>query len=47
MKTFKLSILFFSIILMNACVSYKATTYDYPDPVDTKNKAIKEQVKKQ
>lgn len=33
-------------LLMSGCQSYKASTFKYPDPVDTSNKPIEEQVKK-
>ena len=33
-------------LLLSGCKSYKASTYIYPDPVDTSNKPIEEQEKK-
>lgn len=39
-------ILFFSLFFIHACKNYEASTYIYPDPVDTSDKPIEEQEKK-
>jgi len=42
----KYFILLFYCVSLLGCKSYKASSYKYPDPVDTSDKEIKEQMKK-
>ena len=39
-------LIFLSVVGFYACNNYTATSYDYPDPVDTSDKPIEEQEKK-
>ena len=46
MRLHAISILILLSLVLTGCKSYKASTYEYPDPVDTHDKEIAEQDKK-